>query len=114
VISVIIYTTGPDCMQCWATRKALDRAGIPFTTVDLKDPGNAEAREFVTSELGYSQAPVVLVDEEPENHWSGFRPDLISRLATRHVPVASDGRARQTSAAVTGERSEPWATSVTR
>jgi glutaredoxin-like protein NrdH len=42
---------------------------------------SAAAREYVTEELGYSQAPVVCVDGEPEHHWSGFRPDLIDRLA---------------------------------
>jgi hypothetical protein len=26
---------------------------------------------------------VVIVDDEPQHHWSGFRPDLIDRLA-RH------------------------------
>lgn len=82
-ISVTVYSTGPGCKQCWATCVALERRGVRTTVVDLSESGSDAAREFVTSDLGYSQAPVVVVDDEPENHWSGFRPDLIDRLAQR-------------------------------
>jgi glutaredoxin-like protein NrdH len=40
---------------------------------------NDAALEYVTEELGYSAAPVVVVDDH--NHWSGFRPDLIDNLS---------------------------------
>jgi len=30
---------------------------------------------WITTDLGYSQAPVVVVDEQ--DHWSGFQPDEI-------------------------------------
>jgi hypothetical protein len=33
----------------------------------------------VVDELGYTEAPVVVVDEH--DHWSGFRPDQIDRIA---------------------------------
>lgn len=82
-ISVTVYSAGPECKQCWATCVALERRGVRTTVVDLSESGSDAAREFVTSNLGYSQAPVVVVDDEPENHWSGFRPDLIDRLAQR-------------------------------
>ncbi|TXK14851.1 glutaredoxin family protein [Microbacterium wangchenii] len=88
-MSVTVYSTGPQCKQCWATCVALDRVGVKTTVIDLSDSGSDAAREFVTSDLGYSQAPVVVVDDEPENHWSGFRPDLIERLAQR---TGSPGR----------------------
>jgi glutaredoxin-like protein NrdH len=63
------------------TKQVMTTAGIEFADVDLTDPGNALARDYVTSDLGYSQAPVVVVDDN--DHWSGFRPDLIDRLAQR-------------------------------
>ena len=63
-------------MQCNATKKALDRAGLDYEVVDISlDPA---AREYVLS-LGYMQAPVV---EGDGDHWSGFRPERISSLAS--------------------------------
>lgn len=76
--AVTVYTAGPGCPQCQATLRRLRESGIPAREVDLRL--NEPAREFVTEELGYSQAPVIIVDPEPHNHWSGFRPDLIDRL----------------------------------
>jgi len=69
-------------MQCNATKKALDRAGLDYEVVDISlDPA---AREYVLS-LGYMQAPVVEVDGD---HWSGFRPDKIKTLALAVESVA--------------------------
>jgi glutaredoxin-like protein NrdH len=67
----------PNCVQCTATYRALDGQGIEYQVVDLT--GSDAALEYVTQELGYSQAPVVVVDEH--DHWSGFRPDKISQHA---------------------------------
>lgn len=80
MITVTVYSTGPHCMRCGLTRRRLDEAGILFTVIDLTRPENASHREFIPDELGYTEAPVVVVDDEPEHHWSGFRPDLIDRL----------------------------------
>lgn len=65
-----VYTK-PGCVQCTATRKALDRAGISYELVDITE--DSSARDFVMS-LGYTSAPVVVAGGE---HWSGFRPDRI-------------------------------------
>ncbi|ARJ07778.1 glutaredoxin-like protein NrdH [Cnuibacter physcomitrellae] len=73
---ITVYTK-PDCVQCKATETALDRSGIPYNPVDLST--NPAALEYVTEELGYLAAPVVVVDEH--DHWSGFRPDHIARIA---------------------------------
>lgn len=67
----------PACVQCDATYRALTAAGIPYTTTDLTT--NPDALEHV-KQLGYMQAPVVVTDTE---HWSGFRPDLITQHAKR-------------------------------
>jgi glutaredoxin-like protein NrdH len=78
VTSVTVYSAGPACFQCKQTFLHLDRRGVAFTKVDLGV--ESAALEYVTDQLGYTQAPVVVVDDEPENHWYGFRPDLIDRL----------------------------------
>ncbi|USR79495.1 glutaredoxin-like protein NrdH [Arcanobacterium pinnipediorum] len=80
-MSIILYTK-PACVQCTATKRALLKHGLSFSEVDLtQDP---QALETVKA-LGYQQAPVVFADGD---HWSGYRPDLIKRLAGAAAPVA--------------------------
>ena len=67
----------PACVQCTATYKALDKAGIDYETVDITT--NPAARDYVIS-LGYQQAPVVVAGED---HWSGFRPDRVKAVAAQ-------------------------------
>jgi glutaredoxin-like protein NrdH len=74
---VTLYSK-PACVQCTATKRALDKKGFTYREVDLTK--SDEALEYVTEELGYSMAPIVVVDEN--NHWSGFRPDHIEATAT--------------------------------
>ncbi|CCI82768.1 Glutaredoxin-like protein nrdH [Corynebacterium otitidis ATCC 51513] len=73
-MAITLYTK-PACMQCNATKKALDRAGLDYEQVDVST--DDEARDYVLA-LGYLQAPVVEADGE---HWSGFRPERIKALA---------------------------------
>ncbi|APT91996.1 glutaredoxin [Corynebacterium phocae] len=73
-MSITVYTK-PACVQCTATKKALDRAGLDYELVDISL--DDEARDFVMA-LGYTSAPVVMAKGE---HWSGFRPDRIKSLA---------------------------------
>ena len=71
---VTVYTK-PSCMQCKATYRALDAAGVQYVSVDMsRDP---EALDMVKA-MGYMQAPVVTTDND---HWSGFRPDKIAALS---------------------------------
>jgi glutaredoxin-like protein NrdH len=74
--AITLYSK-PACVQCTATKRALDKAGLAYSEVDLTQ--NPAALEYVTEDLGYSMAPVVVVDDE--SHWTGFRPDLIARAA---------------------------------
>ena len=73
-MSITVYTK-PACMQCKATTKALEKAGLEYDLVDISV--DDEARDYVLA-LGYLQAPVVEVNGE---HWSGFRPERICGLA---------------------------------
>ncbi|RDH95094.1 glutaredoxin-like protein NrdH [Curtobacterium sp. AG1037] len=75
--SVTIYTK-PSCFKCDRTKQFLTIQGVAYTEVDVTT--SDAALDYVTNELGYSEAPIVVVDDEPENHWSGLRPDLILAL----------------------------------
>lgn len=75
-MAITVYTK-PACVQCNATKKALDRAGLDYELVDVSV--DTEARDYIMA-LGYLQAPVVAVDGD---HWSGFRPERISALAAK-------------------------------
>lgn len=72
-MTITLYTK-PDCVQCDATKRALDKAGLAYTTIDLTQ--DVAALELV-QQWGYRSAPVVSAGDE---HWSGFRPDKIKAL----------------------------------
>lgn len=65
----------PSCMQCTATYRALDKAGLAYQTVDLAEDPAALLR---VKEMGFQQAPIVVTDSDS---WAGFRPDLIQAAA---------------------------------
>lgn len=80
-MSITVFSK-PSCVQCDATYRALSKAGLEYTVVDItRDP---EALESVKA-LGYQQAPVVFADGD---HWSGFRPDKIKALARQAAELA--------------------------
>ena len=79
--TVVVYTTGDACVQCRLTKQVMDAVGLVYEEVDLTMPSNANAREYVTDDLGYSSAPIVVVDDN--DHWTGFRPDRIKQLGAR-------------------------------
>lgn len=66
----------PGCIQCTMTYRELDKQGIIYNVVDVTE--TPAALEYVTGDLGYSSAPIVVIDDN--NHWAGFRPDLIARI----------------------------------
>lgn len=72
---MITLYTKPACVQCTFTKKALDKAGLSYETVDISL--DDEARDYVMA-LGHLQAPVVVAGDD---HWSGFRPERIRSLA---------------------------------
>ncbi|MEE6289287.1 glutaredoxin family protein [Georgenia sp. MJ173] len=72
---VVVYGRA-GCQACWATERALQRAGVDFEVVDLD--GNPVALRLVKA-LEFTSVPVVTTGRE---WWSGFRPDRI-RAVTR-------------------------------
>jgi glutaredoxin-like protein NrdH len=81
---VLIYST-PGCAACRITTAQFDKNGIQYETVALAESPE-RARDF--AQHGYSQAPVVMVPEDPAYgaaagaHWSGLQPDMIQALIT--------------------------------
>lgn len=73
-MTITVYSK-PACVQCTATTRALEARGLSYELIDLTR--NEAALERV-QELGYRQAPVVIAGDD---HWAGFRPDMIGRLA---------------------------------
>lgn len=72
-MSIIIYSK-PDCVQCNATYRALDKHGIAYEVIDLTEDTVALGQ---VRAMGYQQVPVIVAGDD---HWSGFRPDKISAL----------------------------------
>ncbi|MCT4708558.1 glutaredoxin-like protein NrdH [Enterobacteriaceae bacterium H11S18] len=70
---ITIYTRN-DCVQCHATKRAIESRGFAFELVNLDQ--QPEAADDLRA-MGYRQLPVVVTDQES---WSGFRPDMINRL----------------------------------
>nr|WP_300141135.1 glutaredoxin-like protein NrdH [Propionicimonas sp.] len=79
-MTIKVYSK-PSCVQCTATYRALDKAGLDYEVIDLATDERALADLLA---LGHQQAPVVFADGE---YWTGFRPDRIKDLATQ-VEVA--------------------------
>ena len=84
-LHITVYTQ-PACVQCDRTKKWLDdptRGNLQgqYDVVDLAlDPQALAA----VKAMGYLAAPVVVVnrtgDTKDEQHWYGFRPDLLKEL----------------------------------
>lgn len=74
--TVTVYTK-PDCVQCDATKRTLNKHGIPFAEIDLS--ANADALDRLKA-AGWMRAPVV--ETADGQMWSGYRPDRIRDLAS--------------------------------
>lgn len=76
----------PDCQQCKATERALEKAGVEYTKRDASVEPAAAAE---VKALGHFRAPVVLVkvDGNLMTHWGGFRPDNVRVLAASQKPL---------------------------
>ena len=59
-MTITVYSK-PRCVQCTATYRALDKAGLSYETVDISL--DVAALDQVRS-LGYAQAPVVVAGGE--------------------------------------------------
>ncbi|MFF1831149.1 glutaredoxin family protein [Paenarthrobacter sp. NPDC058040] len=76
-----VYTK-PQCPNCDRTKEYFDSKGITYTAVDITDV--PAALEYITTELGYSQAPVIVNNADDQDHWSGLRRDKLVNAAMNH------------------------------
>ena len=71
---ITVYTK-PNCQQCNFTKNFINDNGIEAEFIDVTQDENALAE---MKALGYTNLPVVYVDEQ--THWFGFRPDELEKL----------------------------------
>ena len=85
---IVVYTK-PLCQPCKATKRRMEKLGIPFDELDVR-----EHLDYVQA-LGYSEAPVVEVDcgDGATAHWSGHRPEHIQQLYATLADKLVAGRA---------------------
>ncbi|MFT3971487.1 MAG: glutaredoxin-like protein NrdH [Micropruina sp.] len=74
--AVTVYTK-PDCVQCDATKRTLNKYEIPFIEINLNADSDALGR---LTAAGWMRAPIV--ETADGEMWSGFRPDRIRDLAS--------------------------------
>jgi glutaredoxin-like protein NrdH len=84
-MSVTVYSS-PACMPCRATKRKLDDLGVEYTSVDLaQDPDAANDLK----KLGHLETPVVIARlTTGTEHWSGHRPDRLTKLAGDLAAIA--------------------------
>lgn len=81
-----VYTK-PECPNCDRTKSYFDENGISYTAVDITEV--PAALEYITAELGYSQAPVVVNNADDQDHWSGLRRDKLVQANMNHTALAT-------------------------
>ncbi|SLM87684.1 glutaredoxin-like protein NrdH [Brachybacterium nesterenkovii] len=81
-MDITVYSK-PLCVQCDATKRALNKAGVAYDVVDVTEDAEALAK---VKALGYMQAPVVITGDD---HWAGFRPDKIKALVAAGAGAAA-------------------------
>mgnify|MGYP001950022107 CR=1 FL=1 len=82
--TVTVYSLPEDqCRACWGNSKWLTSKGIPFEKVYINE--DEEAYRYVTEELGFRSAPVVVVRDGDRiiDKWDGFMVTKIEALAKR-------------------------------
>lgn len=79
-MDITVYTK-PMCVQCDATKRALNKAGIEYSIVDITEDADALAK---VKSMGFMQAPVVTTSNDA---WSGFRPDKIKALTAQSAEL---------------------------
>lgn len=73
-MKITVHHIGPSCVQCNQTKRVLDKAGIVYDQVDLR-----QHPELVEKfkELGHLTAPIVTADDQV---WSGFKLERLRAL----------------------------------
>ncbi|MEC5180846.1 glutaredoxin family protein [Arthrobacter sp. CG_A4] len=80
-----VYTK-PECPNCDKTKAYFESKGITYTAVDITE--NPATLEYISVELGYAQAPVVVSNSDDQEHWSGLRRDKLVQASMNHRQAA--------------------------
>lgn len=86
---IIVYTNGPGCMPCRATKRELKKLGLEAEELDARDELIAdEARAYAAHWSLGLETPLVLVARGGQviDAWTGHRPDRIRSLAVDGSP----------------------------
>ena len=81
-----VYTK-PECPNCDRTKSYFYEKGISYAAVDITEV--PAALEYITAELGYAQAPVVVNNADDQDHWSGLRRDKLVQASMNHTALAT-------------------------
>lgn len=74
MVTITLWSNGPACVQCSATKREFDKRGIIYRERDLRRNPKAVERFL---EMGLTAAPIVETDDR---RWSGFRLEKIKGL----------------------------------
>lgn len=72
-----------NCQACIATKRYLDQEGVKYVELNIENPINKDKAGQIVDTLkehGFQGLPVVLVDDNWESAFSGFRPDQLKLL----------------------------------
>lgn len=73
----MVFTIGPECVQCNQTKRMLDGQDIAYDEIDLrKHPALAD----LFKDAGHLAAPIVIAHDQI---WSGFRLEKLKDLIRR-------------------------------
>ena len=74
-IKITVYSN-PGCWPCKKTKEQFDKGKVKYVEDNADTDIN---RHLLTKVLGFTQAPVVLIEEDGHiiDKWSGLRPDKI-------------------------------------
>lgn len=84
--TVKVYTSS-GCVACLATKRQLDKGNVTYTEVDVRAD---QAALDELKAMGYLELPVVV---DGNQHWSGYRPDKVAALVTKHAPPTAPEQA---------------------
>ena len=72
-----------NCQACTATKRYLEQEGRKFVELNIENPINEDKAPQIIDTLkehGFQGLPVVVVDDDWESAFSGFRPDMLKSL----------------------------------
>ena len=72
-----------NCQGCIATKRYLEQEGIKFVELNIENPINEDKAPQIVDTLkehGFQGLPVVVVDDNWDTAFSGFRPDKLKLL----------------------------------